>query len=172
MEIASKSGSAPDAEAMCKVPTARAGALQVTRRLAKHGLGVRRLNAACAAELDAFTLAWRRATTENRDPMKCRCFGCLVPLFLAIQKKTTAPLKPTALATDKQGAVCQLAERRQDVVRGDAPGQVLRIDRQGTAARTMPRLRSCNAFHTTRSTRAASAGNAIREAGLNVRAMR
>jgi hypothetical protein len=91
MEIASKSGSASDAEAMCKVPTARAGVLQVTRRLAKHGLGVRRLNAACAAELDAFTLAWRRATTENRDPMNCRCFGSLVPLFLAIHKKPRRP---------------------------------------------------------------------------------
>jgi hypothetical protein len=113
-----------------------------------------------------------KGNNRKPGPNELSVFWKLGTFIPSHSQKTTAPLKPTALATDKQGAVCQLAQRRQDVVRGDAPGQVLRIDRQGTAARTMPRLRSCNAFHTTRSIRAASAGNAIREAGLNVRAMR
>jgi hypothetical protein len=62
-----------------RVPTARAEVLQVMRRLPKHGLGVRRLNAACAAELDAYTLAWEDTTTENRDPMNFGVFRGLVP---------------------------------------------------------------------------------------------
>jgi hypothetical protein len=79
------------------------------------------------------------------------------------------PLKHTALATDKQGAVFQLNTDKTWSAATPSAG----IDRQGTAApaRTMSRLGSCNASHTTRPTWDARQGNAIREAGLNVRAM-
>jgi hypothetical protein len=60
-----------------------------------------------------------KGNNRKPGPNELSVFWKLGTFIPSHSQKTTAPLKPTALATDKQGAVCQLAQRRQDVVRGD-----------------------------------------------------